>query len=466
MQLTFTSSAAITTLVGDKKKDAPTVLVLSASITWTPGTPPNANDGIVIPKFLSITTSPLQTRPRSLLIAKAITCTGDALCVKMRYPLSDHQQELDTYQKMMKDNEAHMGFVPILWAMEFQTAEGLQWGALCMPYVDSTLCHFMSISPRPSASEELRRLATTFELDMQQQPTEEADHHHHNNEEDGHGVPLERGGGDFETTLLTACFQLLFRLHQKGWVHGDTHLGNFMLDDTTWRVYFIDAERSFQTDDPVQHLLDTQELFGHATGLLLSLHNRSAWDMNDVWAVMSKMHPAIDGVGGLRCFMPVCTCFVHDNQPDRIRGCKLCRSELNTMQASLYAAHGLQWTAHARELAALTHDIREYRQEIQAAVHALLTTLIEYAPVIRAWMLKQQRMHRKLNVEHVALLKHLLASSSGRNTTRVKVWVNYVLFRGAIVRDGSDKAYDFAKVLALCGLHDLSRQFEAMAVGS
>jgi aminoglycoside phosphotransferase (APT) family kinase protein len=35
----------------------------------------------------------------------------------------------------------------------------------------------------------------------------------------------------------------LQRMHAAGWVHGDTHLGNFMLDANTWRVVAIDVVR-------------------------------------------------------------------------------------------------------------------------------------------------------------------------------------------------------------------------------
>jgi tRNA A-37 threonylcarbamoyl transferase component Bud32 len=46
-----------------------------------------------------------------------------------------------------------------------------------------------------------------------------------------------------QTAVIAACIELLQRMHAAGWVHGDTHLGNFMLDANTWRVVAIDVVR-------------------------------------------------------------------------------------------------------------------------------------------------------------------------------------------------------------------------------
>ena len=44
-----------------------------------------------------------------------------------------------------------------------------------------------------------------------------------------------------QTAVIAACIELLQRMHAEGWVHGDTHLGNFMLDAKSWRVVAIDV---------------------------------------------------------------------------------------------------------------------------------------------------------------------------------------------------------------------------------
>ena len=85
------------------------------------------------------------------------------------------------------------------------------------------------------------------------------------------GVPVRFAPGrTLQTAAIGACMDLLQRMHAAGWVHGDTHLGNFMLDSTTWRIVAIDVERAFESRCPRQHLLDLQELFGHASGLLVA----------------------------------------------------------------------------------------------------------------------------------------------------------------------------------------------------
>ena len=268
---------------------------------------------------------------------------------------------------------------------------------------------------------------------------------------------------DFKIILLQACFRLLMLLHQNAWVHGDTHLGNFMLDPATWRIYLIDAERSFPSAEPVQYLLDAQELFGHATGLLISLQNRCSWDMTDIWAVMSTMHPAnkkADNArlhGPLVCFIPVCTCFVHEHVEQRLNGCKMCKSRLNSTQAALYLSDSERWAdkTDQRMLAALSYTIKKRREECRTAVQDIACMLSLHVPAIHKWLTKQKRLHRKPDTDQ-ALLMHIL---SAKSAPKIKMWLNFILYHGAILKNGSNKAIRIAGFLAACGLPELSHQF-------
>ena len=412
--------------------------------------------------------APLLSHPGALLIAKAVVAAGGAeFCIKMRYPLSDHQKELDTYLSMINHGGVHKAFVPVLYAFEFEFAGPLDgqkkvWGALVMPFVDTTLCHILSVSPRPSAPVELQRLSTAFfqhSLLVASKTTSSS-----SSIDEEHGIPLlppscnvQQEG--FEMAVLAVCFRLLMLLHKNGWIHGDTHLGNFMLDSKTWRVYLIDTERSFPTADPVQYLLDAQELFGHATGLLLSLQNRCNWDMADVWAVMSRMHPAT-GEGGppLAGFMPVCTCFVNELQCDRLRGCRLCKSKINTAQASLYLDQGHRWWQQSsqRMLETVSYDIKLCREDCHDEVEEIASALTQQVSTIHRWLLRQQQLNRKPDNEHLMFLQ-LLSSRNG--SSKLRSWLNFVLYNGAMLKRGASRATNIAKLLSACSLPELSRKF-------
>jgi hypothetical protein len=209
-----------------------------------------------------------------------------------------------------------------------------------------------------------------------------------------------RGGElDLETALLAACLRLLRSLHRRGWVHGDAHLGNFVLAFAAaaggagggggggrgggWRVYAIDAERSFRSGDAGQQLLDAQEAFGHASGLLLALAAPADWDMRDVPAVAREMHPArVARRHRRKCanllaagpaaadpsppppesplcnLLPVCDCFVHQDRRRRLAGCALCRARGNRRQARLYREGALEAWLRALTPAAMLPAVR------------------------------------------------------------------------------------------------------------
>ena len=359
-----------------------------------------------------------------------IISTTNGICVKMRYPLADHQKELDIFNAMGK--LARSCFVPILTAFEFESRDGKTWGGLCMPFIDTTLCRIMPSSPALDA------LAVRFSA---YEPRE--------GEAELCGSKLELCGSNFMASVLSACFKLLQTLHKCGWVHGDTHMGNFMLDSKTWRVFLIDTERSFLSRDPVQHLLDAQELAGHATGLLLSLHDKSQWDMDDVWPVSSKLQSST--LGGLANFVPVCSCFAFQDTLERLRGCPMCHSEANLRKAALYTTEGHHWThpASVAQLGELSSQIAEKRQDCHCELRELGKQMQPHLPVIKSFL--------KNDMSNMKCKRVMLRALSDYN---LKKWLKLTLYRGSIVKGGARQAKRFVTVLRACGLRELAVSFK------
>jgi hypothetical protein len=373
-----------------------------------------------------------------------IISTQGGGCVKMRCPLSEHQRELDIFNTMSV--VARRCFVPILSAFEFEARDGKTWGGLCMPFIDTTLnCimpsslslnsiarRFAAISPQADASvlHGLQLAAIRPQMDASIL----------------HGLQL-KPSNNFAATLLSACFGLLLTVHKSGWVHGDTHMGNFMLDSKTWRVFLIDTERSFQSTDPVQHLLDAQELAGHATGLLVALHDKAEWDMGDVWAVASKRQR----LEGLANFMPVCSCFAEQNSLQRIRGCPMCRSNTNVQQASLYLDQAQNWAEHTHTLDKLSCQIADTRQDFHCELRELGKKIQPHLCTIKRFL--------RNDMTNIADKRALLRSLS--NYSIIK-WLRYTLHRGAIIKGGAKQAKRFVIVLRACGLPDIAMSYAEM----
>ena len=360
-----------------------------------------------------------------------IISTQGGGCVKMRCPLSEHQRELDIFNTM--SDVARRCFVPILSAFEFEARDGETWGGLCMPFIDTTLNCIMpsSLSLDSIAS----RFAHSFDASTQ-----------HTEALGLHGLQL-KPSKNFTATLLSACFGLLLTVHKCGWVHGDTHMGNFMLDSKTWRVFLIDTERSFQSTDPVQHLLDAQELAGHATGLLVALHDKAEWDMGDVWAVASKRQR----LEGLANFMPVCSCFAEQNSLERIRGCPMCRSNSNVHQASLYLGQAHKWAEDTHTLDKLSGQIADTRQDFHCELRELGKKIQPHLCTIKRFL--------RNDMTNITDKRALLRSLS--NYSIIK-WLRFTLYRGAIIKGGAKQARRFVIVLRACGLPDIAMSYAEM----
>ena len=152
-----------------------------------------------------------------------------------------------------------------------------------------------------------------------------------------------------QLSLAIAALRLLHRMHTVyGWIHGDSHLGNFMYSNG--RLYAIDFERSFASTLPDQHLLDLQECFGHFSGVLLNPIRANDWDMRDIFGLYYYRHPL--GARGGKCskhhlhsrrktlyMLPVCMCFTCPTEELRLQGCAFCRSASNQQSARFMANH-------------------------------------------------------------------------------------------------------------------------------
>jgi hypothetical protein len=346
----------------------------------------------------------LQQTP-TLLVAKASwdnAPTMPPLCIKLKFPLSQHQHEIDMYQRLA---DASSLFVPIYCAFHQIMPNGEIWGGVCMKFVEDTVGHIMTRNLCMDLIPKDHIMQTRW-LHVQQAyacsttNTQEQ-------EQGGGGIVVEISTAwDVETALFRACVQLLHQLHQKGWVHGDTHLSNFMLDLPTWRVYAIDPERSFPSTDAIQQFLDVQELFGHASGLLLSLQKPTQWDMQDVNAVLSKLHPELSPPSfdtDYFHFLPVCCCFVHEQQKARLQGCRQCNSEFNRQQAARYQTEGpLQWLKNSMDFQSLRSNITRTRTACRAEMQTLAAVLWKHLPALKA----------AFSAKNDPLLYHILSSSN------------------------------------------------------
>jgi hypothetical protein len=162
-----------------------------------------------------------------------------------------------------------------------------------------------------------------------------------------------------QLSLCVAALRLLQALHRTGCVHGDSHLGNFVYRQG--RVYAIDFERSLATEDPVQHLLDIQETFGHMSGIMLQIGGGPEWDLKDLTGIYFHRHPLFDSTRPNACrplpsplqrrlgipacrralyMLPACTCFTCPTEALRLKGCALCKSASNQHSAARFAAEG------------------------------------------------------------------------------------------------------------------------------
>ena len=318
----------------------------------------------------------------ALRIARALTPptdnlvvarTQDGRCVKLRTPVAAAERELAGLRAF-----AASGLTPPVHALfETTRADGRRWAGACMDLVSDTVGQLLF----PAEGTQAARARAVEALYLQQSSPKKASNHNNNN------VPM--GADSLGTALIAACLTVLQSVHERGWVHGDTHLGNFLLDVATWRVYIIDFERAFECDLPEQQLMDLQELIGHASGLLLNFPQHNAWDMCDLRGVTAELHPFLPlskTKSIVHAFLPVCACFANEDREERLRGCAYCKSHAHRRTAARYRRHcphlALAMLRHT--LPALQRSVAESRVALRRRTAPIVDRLARKSPETRA----------------------------------------------------------------------------------
>jgi hypothetical protein len=295
-----------------------------------------------------------ETHGRSVVF----TCEPRGLCLKLIRSKRIFAIERLAYEQLRGD--ALQLFLPLLFFCKVTRGApqgGSSWRGYCMRQGQYSLRDILYKSPRHTEAE-YQAVLQTLLLDRQhpqehppQQPPAPDEGPRNGG---GGGMPvLFKPNQTVQLSLCLTALRLLHALHQAGWVHGDSHLGNFIYADG--RLYAIDFERSFCTTDVVQHFLDIQELFGHLSSILVHMERPHEWDMKDIQAIYFHRHPLfgqMPRVGlpsplqrriGLPMrrmalyMLPLCTCFTCPKQAIRVKGCLLCNSEFNRHSAHVFA---------------------------------------------------------------------------------------------------------------------------------
>jgi len=357
------------------------------------------------------------------------------MCVKLRYPLEAHEVEasmLCAYAEEEGGSVRHL--LPQLYALieVKMSPHGPKWGGICMEYVPFSVGILMFPGECAKSNQCVQIVSRAYYSHccrLQLKPAKKKDTQE-KQQPKKEGVYLQ-DGDDLETALLTGCMQLLHKLHMLGIVHGDTHLGNFMLDISTCRLYCIDLERSFKTTDPAHQLTDMQELFGHATKLLVSPKRHGIWDMVDVPGVLSLLHPFIlsekdtrkeKEVEDAMLFLPVCTCFTHEDISARKDGCHMCKSPFFKRVTECYQ-HNPQKYISAVQLASLDKlrdDIHKARRGVRRDLRQIGRDLRSALPLIKKG---------KIDTSSLDL-------NTSLGVSQFQEWLADILFSGAFIKDG------------------------------
>jgi hypothetical protein len=299
-----------------------------------------------------------------------IKCSGDSV-LKIRQPASEFKTE-GTNLIRMYTNEGVAAVMAPIRAFVKLTHAGKTWAGVYMDHYDTCINSVIF----PKRASDLRKLNVAFE--------NERPHGH----DAGHGVALRYTAAGLQTAAIVACMELLQRMHSFGWVHGDTHLGNFLLNTKTWRVVAIDVERAFPSMDVAQHLMDMQELFGHATGLILSTAVCGGWDMLDIFGVSMGLHPELGDAArdNVMRMLPICTCFACDKSEERLDGCAKCQSDFYDQAAAHYDANRQAYISalSVYTLGRATSRIAVKRASVRAMIETVAGPLMLQLPSLPA----------------------------------------------------------------------------------
>ncbi len=271
-------------------------------------------------------------------------CKTSTVCLKLMDNNDIYQNEKQAYENMLKPSGHHdvaAGlFLKVYFFCEVIMPDNRAWKGYCMQEAKYSVREILTPPSSDPVSSALaqRKILQDILQDKEKALREDG------TSSCGGGVPVVfQQNQSIQLSIAIAALQLMHQMHIKyGWAHGDTHMGNFMYMNR--RVYAIDFERSFASDDPVQHLLDLQEFFGHFSGILLNPLRVHEWDMRDIFGLYYFRHPLLSrGSGGSTSsnfsrretmyMLPICTCFTCPTMELRKKGCQFCKSSLNRQSA-------------------------------------------------------------------------------------------------------------------------------------
>lgn len=331
--------------------------------------------------------------------------TTTPVVLKLRYPMHAIEDEMDRTRRMHADASALM---PTIHAFVQLKVAARTYGGICMQRLDHTATELLFPSTALFKQQEtLLDQAVRFRNyhaaanNTPKRNDGVAIHHQTTKNDDDAPLLLAAEEGliaHLQTAVMLACLRLLRRLHiEAGWCHGDSHLGNFLIDSRSWRVYMIDFERAFECSKQHQWFLDDQELFGHASGLLRTEPRWDGWDLDNALPLYTQLHPESPWCRlkkeepELLRLVPICTCFINNDLNERLAACDLCQSPLNRANAERYYNSSTSCCS-SPELAAITH----VRKIVRKAKRAMEQKLM--APLLSSLTLHHERVHDLLRV--------------------------------------------------------------------
>lgn len=284
--------------------------------------------------------------------------SSPTVCLKLMDNNDIYQNEKGAYENMLKptpgcddNSDASKLFLKVFFFCEVIMPDNRAWKGYCMQEAKYSVREILTPSfSDPVAGALAQRKILQYVLQEKEKALKEGTTP--SAADDGGGVLVEyRPNQSIQLSIAIATLRLMHQLHSKhGWVHGDSHMGNFMYMNR--KVYAIDFERSFPSIDPVQHLLDLQEFFGHFSGILLNPLRVHEWDMRDIFGLYYLRHPLLRQGTSISTssnfsrrkvmyMLPICTCFTCPTAEMREKGCQFCKSQVN-VQSAQYVAENFE----------------------------------------------------------------------------------------------------------------------------
>ena len=477
-------------------------------------------------------------------------------CLKMRYPISEVQGEVDRYTLMTRPAEK-LQIEPVIvdsasqtplqvrdlfpdmyGFIEFDMPKNEKWGGICMDYYDASVAEILYSSYHHCKTELVAKMNADYLARCEAEKKKQADvkslglaekvcfstrflNPDSNYDQNLKGIPLLCfQGRSLYTSVVEACIQILRALHGFDWIHGDTHLSNFMLDASTLRVVLIDTERSFHSSCPIQKLLDVQEAFGHAVSLTVSMPYNKTWDMREIQGVTGILHPfnslvnvmavkakantkrnqaAVEDnkkkvlfglspvfkqVSGkvpvkhrtihskrILVFMllPVCTCFTRQKAAERKKGCVYCRSEFNEKTARLLYSLSVKKGGFIHEIfdMALAHFVRASLSTIQIYIQCTRYVIRMNSSHARNHLMETKAAW--INMLHSKVRKQDLSFTEfqcEKDMDMIDLYVQRLLFLGSYDASASVLTRAFVEYMKEKKYAELARDIKNIALPS